>query len=229
MRSAPIARPAPAESEPVTAPRYRPRLRHHPRPRHGPRGRARALPLLALSGLVLATLAGCASGDARDSALAATRAATEGARFPARQATFVQSEYGGTPTLVPTVAVEPALQEIAITIALRPDGSPDGIYGSVPANAGVVYAAARISNLRADQLVTAEWQRVAEKPADRIAIGYSEQAVTGTGEQWVGLPLGLDGSVAPDVYAVYIAVDGVYLNSISFRITASGSGPQRIA
>ena len=110
----------------------------------------------------LMTLAVCvdsqrlSSGAARDAARDESRDAGLEDQLAAQQATrTVQRYFPPTGTPAPTEPPAPALGQIAMTFGFRPDGTPDGSYASVPAGAGTVYVATRLTGLSVGQKVRA--------------------------------------------------------------------------
>ena len=101
-------------------------------------------------------LAGCSTGSVRESRVDQARDAGLPDHVAAEQATRTLERYfppTGTPA--PTEPPAPALGQIALTFGFRPDGTPDGSYASVPAGAGSVYVATRLTGLSVGQKVRA--------------------------------------------------------------------------
>jgi hypothetical protein len=109
-----------------------------------------------------------------------------------------------------------------MTFGFRPDGTPDGSYESVPAGAGTVYAAARLSGLSVGQqvrgVVTDRWGT--EVAAPELTID------PGAADRWVALPVGLPADLAPGEYGVFVFVDEQMLGSLAFGITGAGNSAQ---
>lgn len=192
------------------------------------RGSTKFLSIAFAACLALLALIGCSTGDARDARLAEQRDATEEAKVPARQASFIANEFfSSTPPPVRTATPRAVLQSIALTTGVNSDGAPSGVYGSVPSDAGRVYVAARISYLQPGETVVASWHTIAEKPEDVVVIANSEVTVNGN-EGWISLPADLYGNVTPGEYAVSLYVEGELLNSLAFEITSAGTAPRQI-
>lgn len=192
------------------------------------RHRTRLLPVAFAACLAVLSVAGCSTGDARDAQLAEDRDATQEAKVPARQASFIADEFfDSTPPPVKTATPRAVLRSIALTTGVNSDGAPSGIYGSVPSDAGRVYVAAQIAYLQPGERVVASWATIAEKPKDIIVIANSETTVEGN-EEWVSLPVELYGNVTPGKYAVSLYIDGELLNSLAFEITSAGTSPRQI-
>ena len=200
-----------------------------PRAPTEPRSWAGGVGRVLLAATLLAALAACATGEADDARRGQSRAATRGAELPAQQATRIASQYA-SPAVSPQPTAPAATGLEALALSLRVDsGGPDGEYDAVPADAGTVYAGAKLSHLRPGQQVRAVWRN-----ADRVDIGASAVDITDPVPAWVALPLALNGSLPTGDYAVYVSVaDGpdddapVFLNSLVFRVIGSGSAPVR--
>lgn len=178
--------------------------------------------------LAVLTLTGCATGDARDAEVAEQRDATEQAKVPDRQASFVANEFfSSPPPPVATATPRAVLQAIALTTGVNSDGAPSGIYGSVPSDAGRVYVAARVAYLQPGATMVASWATIAEKPKDIVVIANSELTVDQS-NGWINLPLELYGNALPGEYAVSLYVNGELLSSLAFEITGAGSAPRQI-
>ena len=107
-------------------------------------------------------------------------------QLAAQQATrTVQRYFPPTGTPAPTKPPAPALGQIAMTFGFRPDGTPDGSYASVPAGAGTVYVATRLTGLSVGQkvraIVTDAWGNEVATPevVDRSRRGRSLAGASG--------------------------------------------------
>lgn len=188
----------------------------------------RFLPVAFATCLAVLSVAGCSTGDARDAQLAEDRDATQEAKVPARQASFIANEFfDSTPPPVKTATPRAVLHSIALTTGINSNGAPSGIYGSVPSDAGRVYVAAQIAYLQPGARVVASWATIAAKPKDIIVIANSETTVEGN-EEWVSLPVELYGNVTPGKYAVSIYIEDELLNSLAFEITSAGTSARQI-
>jgi hypothetical protein len=109
-----------------------------------------------------------------------------------------------------------------MTFGFRQDGTPDGSYESVPAGAGTVYAAARLSSLSVGQqvkgVVTDRWGNDVAAPELTVDPGASDR--------WVALPIGLPAELVPGEYGVFVFVDDQMLGSLAFGVTGAGSSAQ---
>lgn len=109
-----------------------------------------------------------------------------------------------------------------MTFGFRPDGTPDGSYASVPAGAGTVYVATRLSGLSVGQIVRAvvtdAWGN--EIAAPEVAID------PGAADRWLALPVGLPAELASGEYGVFVFADERPLGSLAFAVTGVGSSAQ---
>lgn len=180
----------------------------------------RAAIVLVLAAFVLA---GCSTGDVRDSRADQARDAGLPDQLAAEQATrTVQRYFPATGTPSPTEAPRPALGDLVITFGFRPDGTPDGSYESVPAGAGTTYAAARLAGVSAGQVIRAVM-------TDRWGNEYSAPEVTidpGPADRWLALPLSLPAELVPGEYGVFVFADGQILGSLAFGVSGPGSSAQ---
>jgi hypothetical protein len=185
---------------------------------------------LLLTSLVLLTLSACSSGNAREAEQGRDADASEEARLADLQATYSAGFVDpGTPDASPTADARfPTLDRLVLTSNLAGNG-PTEELASVPANYGTVYAGALLNGLRRGMVVSALWRN------ERGDVYRSETTIERAADQaWVGLPLPLDGSLAPGNYAVilFVAVadeDPVALNSLVFEITSSGTQARSLA
>ena len=183
--------------------------------------------LLAGLGVVL-LVAACSSGNAREAERGQAAQASETARLSQLQATYSAGFINpGTPTPAPTPASLPTLERLVLAGSVGNNGPAEEL-ASVPANFGTVYAGALLNGLSGGTVVSALWR------GERGNVYTSETRVEQNAAQaWVGLPLPLDGSLAPGAYAVIILVTvgdepPVSLNSLVFEITASGSSARAL-
>lgn len=173
--------------------------------------------------LMAVLVAGCSSGNARDSRIDQARDAGLPDQLAAKQATRTVERFF-PPTATPSVTEvpNPALESLSITFGFRQDGTPDGSYESVPAGVGTAYAAAQLSGLSAGQVVQAVvtdgWGNEIAKPEVIIDPGAADR--------WLALPIGLPAEVAPGEYGVFVFVDDRPLGSLAFGITSPGSSAQ---
>jgi len=180
-----------------------------------------AFALLALSLLVILT--GCAGSSAQEARRGQARDAASSPTLPRAQATRTTQRFFPTATpSKPTPPPLPTLGSLVITLGLGGDGSPQGSYASVPADAGTAYAAALLKGVYEGQIAAARWV-----DATGLTLTTSKFEVESNADQsWVGLPLTLNGSVAPGEYAVYLFVGERRLGSLLFRIDPAGTGGQ---
>ena len=172
---------------------------------------------------VCVILSGCSSGAARDAARDEARDAGLEDQLAAQQATrIVQRYFPPTGTPAPTQPPVPALGQIAVTFGFRPDGTPDGSYASVPAGAGSVYVATKLTGLSVGQkvhaIVTDAWGNEVAKPEVVIDPGAADR--------WLALPVPLPAELAPGEYGVFIFADDHPLGSLAFGVTGVGTSAQ---
>jgi len=172
---------------------------------------------------VCVILSGCSSGAAQDAARDAARDAGLKDQLAAQQATrTVQRYFPPTGTPAPTKPPSPALGQIAMTFGFRPDGTPDGSYASVPAGAGTVYVATRMTGLSVGQkvraIVTDAWGNEVSKPEVVIDPGAADR--------WLALPVALPAELAPGQYGVFVFADDRPLGSLAFGVTGVGTSAQ---
>lgn len=166
---------------------------------------------------------GCASGNMQDVRMDQARDAGLPQQLAAEQATrTVERYFPSTATPSATKAPRPALGDLVITFGFRPDGTPDGSYESVPAGAGTVYAAARLSSLSVGQrvrgVVTDRWGNDVAAPELTVDPGAADR--------WIALPIGLPADLAPGEYGVFVLVDEQMLGSLAFGVTGAGTSAQ---
>jgi hypothetical protein len=134
----------------------------------------------------------------------------------------VQKYFPPTGTPAPTQPPAPALGQIALTFGFRPDGTPDGSYASVPAGAGTVYVAARLTGLSVGQrvraIVTDAWGNDVATPEVVIDPGAADR--------WLALPVSLPAELAPGQYGAFVFADDRALGSLAFGVTGVGTSAQ---
>ena len=172
---------------------------------------------------VCIVLTGCSSGAAREAERDRARDAGLEDQLAAQQATrTVQRYFPPTGTPAPTEPPAPALGQIALTFGFRPDGTPDGSYASVPAGAGSVYVATRLTGLSVGQKVRAividAWGN--EVAAPEIVID------PGAADRWLALPVALPAELAPGQYGVFVFADEHPLGSLAFGVSGVGTSAQ---
>jgi hypothetical protein len=173
-------------------------------------------------------VAGCSSGNAREAERGQVRQASEEARVPELQATYSAEFFDpGTPTPDQTSVTLPTLDRLVLTRNLTANG-PGEELASIPADAGTVYAGARLHGVARGVVVGAIWR-------NEQGTVYSTETTLerDAAETWVGLSLPRDGGLPPGSYAVVIYViagdeEPVGLNSLVFEITASGTRPRAV-
>jgi hypothetical protein len=168
-------------------------------------------------------LAGCSSGAARDAARDEARDAGLNDQLAAQQATrIVQKYFPPTGTPSPTEPPAPALGQVALTFGFRQDGTPDGSYASVPAGAGTVYVATKLTGLSVGQkvraVVTDAWGNEVAAPEAVIDPGAADR--------WLALPVGLPAEIAPGEYGAFVFADERALGSLAFGVTGVGTSAQ---
>ena len=172
---------------------------------------------------VCVVLAGCSSGAARDAARDEARDAGLGDQLAAQQATrIVEKYFPPTGTPAPTEPPAPALGQIALTFGFRPDGTPDGSYARVPAGAGTVYVATKLTGLSVGQkvraVVTDAWGNDVATPEVVIDPGAADR--------WLALPVGLPAELAPGEYGAFVFANDRQLGSLAFGVTGVGTSAQ---
>ena len=109
-----------------------------------------------------------------------------------------------------------------MTFGFRSDGTPDGSYASVPAGAGTVYVATRLTGLSVGQVVRAvvtdAWGN--EVAAPEVAID------PGAADRWLALPAALPAELTPGEYGVFVFADERPLGSLAFGVTGVGTSAQ---
>jgi hypothetical protein len=177
------------------------------------------LSLLALCVL----LVGCSSGAAREAHQDQARDAGLKDQLAAEQATRVVQRYfppTGTPS--PTEPPTPALGALVITFGFRPDGTPDGSYASVPAGAGTMYVATKLTGVSVGQKV-----RAVVTDAWGNEIGVPELVIdAGAADRWLALPVSLPAELAPGEYGAFVFAGDRPLGSLAFGVTGAGTSAQ---
>ena len=197
---------------------------HVPHPVAFPAER-RALTALCSGLLLLVVLTACASGSAEEARLGQARDAATDPDLPRQQATRTAERFfPKTPTPTPAPPPLPTVAELVMTVGFGGD-APQGRYASVPADAGTVYAAALLNGVHDGQVVAASWVDAVGGTVNTSRVEIEADA----GQRWVGLPLDLNGALAPGEYAVYLFVGERRLGSLLFQITPAGSGPQMLS
>jgi hypothetical protein len=173
--------------------------------------------------VVCVIFTGCSSGSARDAARDEARDAGLEDQLAAQQATrTLQRYFPPTGTPAPTAPPAPALGQVALTFGFRPDGTPDGSYASVPAGAGTVYVATRLTGLSAGQkvraIVTDAWGNEVSTPEVVIDPGAADR--------WLALPTSVPAELAPGEFGVFIFADDRPLGSLAFGVTGVGTSAQ---
>jgi hypothetical protein len=181
------------------------------------------LPVLLVTVATALVLAGCNTGSMQDARQSQEFDKAETPQLSAQQATRTAETFF-SPTATPAVptVVPPKLESLVITLGVGPDGAPSGSYLSVPTDAGTAYAAGRLRDVRAGQVVAATWT----DSFGNIMGNYQIELTADTAAQWVSVPLQLTGALASGDYAVYLFGDGRQLGSLAFTITGPGSGAQ---
>ena len=90
----------------------------------------------------------------------------------------------------------------------------------MPVDAGIAYAAGRLSDVRAGQTVSATWTDAYGNVMGSAVVELAADAAA----QWVSVPLQLGGTTGE--HAVYLYGGGHQLGSLAFTVTGPGSGAQ---
>ena len=92
----------------------------------------------------------------------------------------------------------------------------------MPAGAGTIYVATRLSGLSVGQkvraVVTDAWGNEVAKPEAVIDPGAADR--------WLALPVGLPAELAPGEYGAFVFADDRPLGSLAFGVTGVGSSAQ---
>ena len=181
-----------------------------------------ALTLACMAGAVL-LLAACNTGSMGEARRSQAYDQAETPQLSAQQATRTARTYfAGTGTPDPTMIPPPSVEALVITLGVNPDGSPAGSYLSVPADAGTVYATARLGNVVAGQRITSIFT---DAFGNQMGGTETEMSANG-GSPWLVAPLNLGGISGPGEFAVYYFSGGHQIGSLAFTITGAGSGAQ---
>lgn len=179
----------------------------------------------AMLGCGLVVLTACASGNADEAERGQAREAAASPVLAGAQATSTARQFA-QPTPKPTKGPPPppTLERLVITTGLGGDNAPQGSLASVPATAGTVYADALLHDLRDGQVIGASWTNGSGAVVSTSTVEVERDAAQG----WIALPLGLNGSLAPGEYAVFLFANERRLSSVVFGVTGGG-GPQAFA
>lgn len=203
-------RPAPASTS---------RAADQPSRRRVERGRVGML--IALTAVIL--LAGCNSGSMNEARQSQEFDAVETPQLAAQQSTWTANAFSSpTGTPPPPTPLPPTLETLVVTLGVGPDGAPSGSYLSIPTDAGTAYAAGRLRDVRAGQKVSATWT----DGFGNVVGSFEVEIAADAAEQWVAVPLQLNGGMGMGEYAVYLFGGGRQLGSLAFMITGPGSGAQ---
>lgn len=178
----------------------------------------------ALAGLaVLALLAGCNTGSVREARRAAERDAEMTPMMPLQQATRLAERYfPPTPTPTPAPPLYPFVGYLAITLGVNGDGSAQGMYASVPTDAGSVYGVAELQDASEGQVITGIFT-----DSFGTTVGESEVTLASSqSPQWVTLPVTVSPGLQPGPYALWVFADERRIGSVAFSLTAPGNAPQ---
>lgn len=172
---------------------------------------------------VLLLLAACNTGNARDARRGQSRDLQTPVVMPLEQATQLAKVYfPPTPSPKPTEPLPAYASAVAITMAINGDASPQGAFASVPTNAAALYVATKIHGATPGQPVSAVWIN-----ANGNQIAETSATIPGRSDpEWVALPLGLDPTMNPGPYGVWVFVGARRVASVSFELTAPGNAPQ---
>jgi hypothetical protein len=175
--------------------------------------RAKAASLLLIAFFVV-SLAGCASGNAREAEPFATKDAEKTAVVPeAQQTALIQRFFPtpGAPTEEPTPIV--VLESLVLTTSLGSNNEPQqevrGVSGS-----GTLYADALCHYLTKGSVATAYWTNKDDTVVYSSEIPIDEDAES----RWLAFQWNVDGSLPPGQYAVYIYIDSWMLSSLVFQL-----------
>ena len=181
--------------------------------------------LLASMALLL-TITACSSGSAKEARRGQERDAAVTPILPADQATrTAQRFFSPTPTPSPAPPPAPTLGSLTITLGNDGSGAPQGNYASLPSDTGTAYVTALLYGVSRDQMISARWNDAYGSAIDTPRVEIGNDAA----QMWVSLPLGLNGSLPPGEYVVYLFADERRLGSVVFSLTGPGTGPQLFA
>lgn len=203
----------------------------------GARRPYRRLPLLLMVLVVaLGALAGCASDKASDQNRARHTAEAGTSVISGDQATYAANRYA-SPSLSPTPIPRSAghVHEMGVAVSVQGNNQPSNFVTSVPTNAGTIYVAANVDGLPENSTVTAILFPNAKKPADRKVVLQASITVSGSGQQWIAVPLQLDGSLPTGQYGVALSlqnppanVTDPELGSLGIELTSPGTPPKSV-
>jgi hypothetical protein len=164
--------------------------------------------------LLLAVMAGCASGTARDAERAETKEASKPEVLPELQATtIVKRFFPATATPAPTTTPVVLLETLAVSTSVGSDGQPQNPSESLP-RSGTIYVSAHLHQVTKGEHVVAVWGTI-----DGNEIGRSDTTIdSDSNDRWVALPWNINGGVGPGQYAVFLYVNDVLLNSLVFQL-----------
>lgn len=169
----------------------------------------------ALAGLLLVLLlAGCSQGQVSDERTFEMQEAKKTQVVPGAQETMLATEFDAPDASpFPTLTPAPGLDELTIALDVTASGAPGQRTEVVASLDGTIYASARLTSLRAGQVVAVRWVA-----ADGAEIGSGEQSASAGGDQWVSIPFALPPGTAPGKYAAIVSVDDRRLGSIVFEV-----------
>jgi hypothetical protein len=164
--------------------------------------------------LLLALMAGCASGTARDAERAESKEASKPEVLPELQATtIVKRFFPATATPAPTTTPVVLLETLAVSTSVGSDGQPQNPSGSLP-RSGTIYVSAHMHQLTKGEHVVAVWGTI-----DGNEIARSDTTIdSDSNDRWVALPWAINGGIGPGQYAVFLYVDNALLNSLVFQL-----------
>lgn len=181
-----------------------------------------AVPALIVMLAIVVLLAGCNTGSMTEARRSQRSDEAAEARLSAQQATrTAETFFAATSTPSPSAPLPPTLETLVVTLGVGPDGAPSGSYLSVPTDAGVVYAAGLLRNIRDGQEVTAAWTDAYGNVYGTYEVAFTADASA----QWVTVPMQVGGATSGE-YAVYFYGGGHQLGSLAFTVSGAGSGAQ---
>lgn len=179
--------------------------------------------------LILATLAACSSGSAREAERARAEEETAESIVAGRQATYTATLVAqATPTPIPPRP--PAVAALVLTNQINGDGSPVGEYEGFASNAGTIYLSAQVTGLREGTMAAA----LRDTSDQHNILAYNEVETNDSrGTTWVSIPIQLDGSLSPGDYPIWLIhnpgeEDEEWLYSMVFTVGAPGSGARQV-
>jgi len=175
---------------------------------------------LVIPGLVFAA---CSTGTVNDARVGQSRDAEASPRLDQQQSTKIAGEFfPPTPSPPPVPPPPPSLESLVITLNVGAGDVPQGSFGSVPANAGTIYATALLTELVPGQVIEAVLMDMLGNELGQARINIAVAA----GQQWVALPFDMDGSLPAGDYAVYLFGQDRRLGSVVFVVAPPGSVAQ---